>query len=116
MCSNKWSGSVTSTPDPVKPSLERSDMHTLSHPCSDFTLPKTAIVSPAAWPDTIDAELAALEAEIDARRNDEAMLYDSTHCRECGHVTAGTVIAGCHVQACDGCIVKYVREQIGAVA
>jgi hypothetical protein len=91
-------------------------MLTLSHPTSDYTLPQTAIVSPAAWPDSIDAELDAVQADIDARRNDEAMLYDSTHCRECGHVTAGCVIAGSHVQACDGCIVKYVREQIGAVA
>lgn len=42
----------------------------------------------------------------------EQQLHDAIHCRECGKVAAGCIIAGSHVQACDSCIVEYVQQQI----
>jgi hypothetical protein len=66
------------------------------------------------------ADAAAIEAELIARQNTEFAeqmriinQHDSTHCRLCGLVTAGSTIGGCHVQACDSCLVEWVQEQIG---
>ncbi len=66
------------------------------------------------------ADAAAIEAELNARFDaelaDELRIInedDSTHCRMCNGVTAGSTIAGSHVQLCDSCIVQWVGEQIG---
>jgi hypothetical protein len=66
------------------------------------------------------ADAMAIELELTARSDaafEEEMRIinedDSTHCRLCGRLTAGSSIAGCHVQACDSCIVGWVEEQIG---
>jgi len=82
-------------------------------------IPEVSTEARSAWLD----DMAAIEAEIVARSGDEIPdaeieainRYDATHCRCCGAVTAGTDIAGSHVQACDACIVQYVQENLGAV-
>ena len=64
------------------------------------------------------ADMASIEVEMADRaaldsQRDEINEWDSVHCRVCGKISAGSDIAGCHVQACDGCIIEWVQQQIG---
>lgn len=66
------------------------------------------------------ADMAAIEMELQARREAELdeqlriiMEDDARHCRVCGQESSGSTIAGCHVQACESCIVAWVKERTG---
>ena len=76
---------------------------------------------PSLPADGYHADLVAMEiemADVDARDAQFAEINadDATHCRHCGHVTAGMDMAGAHVQLCDSCIIQLVRDQIGVQA
>ena len=80
-------------PEHTEESPSVHDLHTDAyvptcrfHPCRDFALP-------SAYAD---------EQE-----------YRQTHCDGCGGVTAGTIVAGVHLQQCDECLRKALR---GALA
>lgn len=65
---------------------------------------------PTIVPDSANAELDARDEQHAAywtafdENFRDFQAYDTTHCRECGGVTAGTRVGGEHVQLCDKCL------------
>jgi len=78
-----------------------------------FTLHDFPDVFTPTVPDDPNAEISAAEDLADRQRNDAAFI-DAFRCRECGDVTAGSGLAGEHVQLCDDCIVIWVVNHVDA--
>jgi hypothetical protein len=41
--------------------------------------------------------------------------WRATHCQECADVTPGTLVAGVHMQMCDGCLLEALRRAIALI-